>query len=72
MAVGVRSSGPRGAATSAGFWSFTTWSLYAVGGAATAENIALRCRAHNLHEAQQHFESHLPLLVREVGCPYIS
>lgn len=33
---------------------------YAVGGAATVENIALRCRAHNAHEAQLFFGSGRP------------
>jgi hypothetical protein len=28
---------------------------YAVGGDATADNIALRCRAHNTHEARLYF-----------------
>jgi hypothetical protein len=35
---------------------------YAVGGAATEENIELRCRAHNAYEARLFFE---PDVVRE-------
>jgi hypothetical protein len=30
---------------------------FASGGAATVANIALRCRAHNAYEAEQHFGS---------------
>lgn len=37
---------------------------YAEGGKATAENIQLRCRAHNQYEAEQWFG---PLMVRELG-----
>jgi hypothetical protein len=43
---------------------------YAVGGAATVENIELRCRAHNVHEAKQYFGTGLPLLVRESRTAY--
>jgi hypothetical protein len=37
---------------------------YAVGGAATEENIELRCRAHNMHEARLFFGADV---VREAG-----
>ena len=37
---------------------------YAVGGAATVENIELRCRAHNAYEARLFFG---PDVVREEG-----
>lgn len=35
---------------------------YAVGGKATVENIEMRCRAHNIYEAEQVFG---PLFARE-------
>ena len=40
---------------------------FAEGGAASAENIELRCRAHNQYEAEQHFG---PLFVRETRPSY--
>jgi 5-methylcytosine-specific restriction endonuclease McrA len=43
----------------------------AVGGEAVARNVELRCRAHNLHEAEQYFGSRLPLLVREESPAYV-
>ena len=42
---------------------------YADGGATVVENLELRCRAHNMYEAEQYFGSRLPLLVREGGAP---
>ena len=64
--------GTQGRCTERGFLEFHHVEPYAVGGEAVVQNVELRCRAHNLHEAEQYFESHLPLLVREAGCPYIS
>jgi hypothetical protein len=40
---------------------------FADGGPTTAENIQLRCRAHNVYEAEQHFG---PLFVREEKCSF--
>ncbi len=40
---------------------------YAHGGEATIVNIALRCRAHNQHEARLDFGSHHQPIVRETG-----
>jgi hypothetical protein len=42
---------------------------YADGGGAVVENIQLRCRAHNLHEAEQYFGRRWPLLAREADGP---
>ena len=57
--------GAEGRCPERGFLEFHHIRPHALGGAAVAENIALRCRAHNLHEAEEYFGRHLPLLVRE-------
>ena len=57
--------GTEGRCTERGFLEFHHVQPYADGGAAVVENLELRCRAHNLHEAEQYFGSRLPLLVRE-------
>ncbi len=57
--------GTHGRCPERGFLEFHHVEPYAAGGAATVENIELRCRAHNMHEAEQYFGSRLPLLVRE-------
>ena len=38
---------------------------YAAGGATTADNLELRCAAHNRYEADQYFGQALPMFVRE-------
>jgi hypothetical protein len=43
---------------------------YALGGEATAENIALRCRAHNVYEAELIFGKYDPGRVRETAAGY--
>jgi hypothetical protein len=43
---------------------------YASGGQATVENIALRCRAHNVYEARLIFGPYDPLVVRETPAAY--
>ena len=63
--------GTHGRCPERGFLEFHHVEPYAAGGAATVENIELRCRAHNVHEAEQYFGSRLPLLVREVGLAYL-
>ena len=55
--------------TERGFLEFHHVVPFAEGGPATVENLELRCRAHNVHEAKQHFG---PLFVREEQCPYSS
>jgi HNH endonuclease len=55
--------------TERGFLEFHHVVPFADGGPTTAENLQLRCRAHNVYEAEQHFR---PLFVREVPCDYSS
>jgi 5-methylcytosine-specific restriction endonuclease McrA len=43
---------------------------FARGGVATEENIQLRCRAHNQHEAELEFSLRRPLFVRESAVEY--
>ena len=43
---------------------------YAHGGAATVENMALHCRAHNAYEGERIFGRHLPPEVREARLNY--
>ena len=52
-----------------GFLEFHHVLPYAAGGQAVVENVELRCRAHNVHEAEQYFGDRLPLLVREPNRP---
>jgi hypothetical protein len=61
--------GAQGRCTERGFLEFHHVVPYAAGGGAVAENIELRCRAHNLHEAEQYFTRRRPLLVREANGP---
>ena len=46
--------GTKGRCTERGFLELHHVKPFADGGAASAENLELRCRAHNAHEAQQH------------------
>ena len=55
--------------TERGFLEFHHVHPYADGGATVVENLELRCRAHNVHEAENFFGSALPLLVREARRP---
>jgi hypothetical protein len=47
--------GIQGRCTETAFLEFHHVVPYAAGGATSVENLALRCRAHNVHEAVQHF-----------------
>jgi 5-methylcytosine-specific restriction endonuclease McrA len=47
--------GARGRCTARGFLEFHHVVPYAAGGAASVENIQLRCRAHNAYEARQYY-----------------
>jgi hypothetical protein len=58
--------GSRGRCTERGFLEFHHVQPYAAGGPATAANIQLRCRAHNVYEALLFFESDAPEIVRDV------
>ena len=52
-----------------GFLEFHHVEPHAIGGPASVENLELRCRAHNLHEAERYFSGRLPLL-REARADY--
>jgi hypothetical protein len=64
--------GASGRCTERGFLEFHHVEPYAVGGQAVVENVELRCRAHNMYEAEQYFGGRLPLLAREVGAAYVT
>ena len=64
--------GASGRCTERGFLEFHHVRPYADGGATVVENLELRCRAHNLYEAELYFGSRLPLLVREASAPPLS
>jgi hypothetical protein len=66
-AASARSSGGRCAER--GFLEFHHVRPYADGGQTVAENLELRCRAHNVYEAEKYFGARLPLLVREPRGP---
>ena len=57
--------GASGRCTETGFLEFHHVRPYAEGGATVLENLELRCRAHNLYEAELYLGSRLPLLARE-------
>ena len=61
--------GTCGRCTERGFLEFHHVKPYSDGGATVVENLELRCRAHNVYEADQYFGSRLPLLVREGSAP---
>ena len=52
--------GERGRCAETGFLEFHHVLPYARGGATTAENLELRCRAHNRYEAEQQYGSQMP------------
>jgi hypothetical protein len=62
-------TGAQGRCTERGFLEFHHLVPYAGGGASVVENLELRCRAHNLYEAEQYFGNRLPLLARESRGP---
>ncbi len=62
--------GTHGRCVERAFLEFHHVEPHAAGGPASVENIQLRCRAHNIHEAEQYFHATLPLLVREAATPY--
>ncbi len=51
--------------TERGFLEFHHVVPYAAGGASTADNLQLRCRAHNSYEAERHFGPRKPPVARE-------
>ncbi len=54
--------GKEGRCVERAFLEFHHVEPHAAGGPASVENIQLRCRAHNIHEAEQYFRTTLPLL----------
>ncbi len=62
--------GTHGRCVERAFLEFHHVEPLAVGGPASIENIQLRCRAHNIHEAERYFRTTLPLLAREAATPY--
>ena len=62
--------GRNGRCTERGFLEFHHVQPFAAGGAATADNIQLRCRAHNVYEASLFFGSDAPECVRETRSEY--
>jgi len=58
--------------TEQGFLEFHHVMPYAAGGQPTADNIALRCRAHNGYEAELDFGWRSSSVVRDSGAPYSS
>jgi 5-methylcytosine-specific restriction endonuclease McrA len=58
--------GARGRCTERGLLEFHHVVPFAAGGQASADNIELRCRPHNQHEADMYFIGQSPPLVREV------
>ena len=61
--------GTQGRCMERGFLEFHHVVPYAAGGRTVVENLEVRCRAHNLYEAEQYFGGRLPLLVREASRP---
>ena len=57
--------GTEGRCSERGFLEFHHVEPYAVGGPAVVDNVALRCRAHNVYEAERYFGDRFPLLLRE-------
>lgn len=56
--------------TERGFLEFHHVAPYSAGGESTVENIQLRCRAHNGHEAELYFGPRMPSVVRERPASY--
>ena len=57
--------GPNGRCSETSLLQFHHEDPFAMGGPATAENISLRCAAHNRHEAELFFAVEYPGIVRE-------
>jgi 5-methylcytosine-specific restriction endonuclease McrA len=59
--------GTAGRCGETGFLEFHHLTPYASGGQTTAENLELRCRAHNMYEAERYYGRGRPLFARERG-----
>ena len=62
--------GEQGRCIETGFLEFHHVVPFAKGGATTSQNLELRCRAHNVYEAEQQFGRAQPWLVRETPASY--
>jgi hypothetical protein len=62
--------GPNGRCTETAFLQFHHDDPYAMGGAATVDNVHLRCAAHNRYEAELFFGVNYPGIVREGHRPW--
>ena len=62
--------GTRGRCEERGFLEFHHVEPFAAGGTATVENVELRCRAHNVYEADLFFGPREPMVVRESRIPF--
>jgi hypothetical protein len=60
-----RFEGPQGRCSETGLLEFNHVVPYAAGGATTADNLELRCAAHNRYESEQYFGQGFPMFVRE-------
>jgi hypothetical protein len=60
-----RFEGPHGRCSETGLLEFHHVVPFAAGGATTADNLELRCAAHNRYQAEQYFGQALPMFVRE-------
>jgi len=60
-----RFEGPQGRCSETGLLEFHHVVPYAAGGATTADNLELRCAAHNRYESEQYFGQGFPMFVRE-------
>jgi 5-methylcytosine-specific restriction endonuclease McrA len=64
-------SGEQGRCGETGHLEFHHVVPYARGGPTTLENVELRCRAHNVYEAEQLFGNRAPLWTRESAAEYV-
>lgn len=64
--------GSQGRCTETGFLEFHHVEPYAAGGVAVSQNIQLRCRAHNVYEAELFFRMGEPTVVRESRVAYVA
>jgi HNH endonuclease len=62
--------GEKGRCSETGFLEFHHVVPYAEGGATTCENLEIRCRTHNVYEAEQYLAPAQPFLVRETRAAY--
>jgi hypothetical protein len=63
--------GAEGRCAERGFLEFHHLDPYAAGGTAAARNIELRCRAHNVYEAEKYFGQRWPMVTRERPPDYV-